>query len=81
MSRTPVTAVIPGIIYLRPGPGKDAYAQAGDVVAQGQVLGLMEIMKQFAEITAPVAGTLVEFHVADGDVLAPGQTIAEIETE
>jgi len=80
MSTIPVTAGIPGVFYSRPGPGKEPYARPGELVQAGQVIGLLEIRRQFAEVTAPASGLLVEFLVEDGAMLVPGEPLATIET-
>jgi 3-methylcrotonyl-CoA carboxylase alpha subunit len=40
---------------------------AGDVVADGQELGVMEAMKMELSLKAPRAGTVAELRVAAGD--------------
>lgn len=79
MSTIDVTAAIPGVFYRTPGPGKDPYVVEGQAVATGDVIGLLEIMKQFAEVNATASGTLGSFLVEDGAMLNPGTVIATIE--
>lgn len=79
MSNHDVTAVVPGIFYRSPGPGKPPYTEVGGQVAAGEAVGLVEIMKQFSEILSPVAGQVVEFLVEDGEMLAPGQVVARVQ--
>jgi biotin carboxyl carrier protein len=81
VSTVDITAAIPGVFYRSPGPGKDPYVQEGDRVESGAVIGLTEIMKQFAEITATAAGVVTTIHVENGALLTPGQTVASIEVE
>ncbi len=40
-----------GIFYRRPSPEEPVYAEEGDVIERGQVLGLVEVMKCFNQIT------------------------------
>lgn len=75
-----VQSPLPGMFYRRPAPDAPVFKSEGDAVAVGDVLGLVEVMKQFSEITAEVAGTLRSFAVANGDPVDPGQTLAIIET-
>lgn len=70
---------LPGIFYRRPGPDKEPFVEPGDRVEAGQVIGLVEIMKQFSEITADEAGTLASFAVEDGTEVNPGDVIAVVE--
>ena len=53
--------------------------EVGDTVEAGQAIGLIEIMKQFNEVRADVAGKIVEFHVEDNGMVGPGDVIATIE--
>ena len=71
---------LPGTFYCRPAPDAPLFKDAGQAVAVGDVLGLVEVMKQFSEITAEVAGTLQAFLVADGDAIEPGQVLLRIQT-
>ncbi len=54
--------------------------------APGQSLGaedtilILECMKMEIPVTAPYAGRLVSIRVAEGETVAEGQVVAEIET-
>jgi acetyl-CoA/propionyl-CoA carboxylase biotin carboxyl carrier protein len=50
----------------------------GDVVAEGQLLCIIEAMKMENEITAHKAGTVVEIPVTEGAAIAAGDPIATI---
>jgi acetyl/propionyl-CoA carboxylase alpha subunit len=54
-------------------------ANAGDVIAQGQQLIIMEAMKMEHVLTAPVSGVLRQVHAAKGDTVAEGQPLLFIE--
>jgi biotin carboxyl carrier protein len=45
------------------------------------VIGLIEVMKQFPELTAGTAGRLSAFLVEDGDPVEPGQVVATLDDE
>jgi acetyl-CoA carboxylase biotin carboxyl carrier protein len=75
-----VQSPLPGTFYRRPAPDAAPYKSEGDAVAVGDVLGLVEVMKQFSEVTAEVAGTLKNYMVENGDTVDPGQTLAIIES-
>jgi biotin carboxyl carrier protein len=68
----------PGTFYRRPNPQADPYATEGDAVAPGSVIGLVEIMKNFHEVTSESAGTIVRFLAQDEDLVEAGQPLAEI---
>lgn len=74
-----IIAPLPGIFYRRPAPDKPVFVEVGDIVEAGQAIGLIEIMKQFNEVRADVAGKIVEFHVEDYGMIGPGDVIATIE--
>ena len=74
-----IIAPLPGIFYRRPAPDKPVLVEVGDTVEAGQAIGLIEIMKQFNEVRAEVAGKIVEFHVEDSGMVGPGDVIATIE--
>ena len=73
-----IRAQIPGIFYRRPDPGSPPYVEPGDTVETGTVVGLVEVMKQFTEVRAESAGTIVEFDVEDEGMVAPGEVIARV---
>ena len=55
-----VRAPMSGVFYRRPGPDEEIYVEVGDVVKKKQVLALLETMKVFQSLKAPVAGKIVE---------------------
>jgi acetyl-CoA carboxylase biotin carboxyl carrier protein len=63
MAQHQVLSPLPGIFYRRPAPEKPLYKQDGDKVAIGDVIGLVEVMKQFTEIKADAGGKIVRFLV------------------
>jgi pyruvate/2-oxoglutarate dehydrogenase complex dihydrolipoamide acyltransferase (E2) component len=54
------------------------YVADGDQVAEGQLLGEVQVEKVDAEVTAPAAGT-VRLLVGEDDVVRQGAPIARIE--
>lgn len=53
--------------------------EVGQRVAEDETLMILESMKMEIPITAPVAGTVVQILVAEGDVVQEGQTVAVVE--
>ena len=73
-----IQSPLPGVFYRRPGPDMDPYVQEGDRVEAGQVIGMVEIMKQFTEVHSDVTGTLESFSVENAAMVNPGDAIAVI---
>lgn len=69
---------LPGTFYRRPAPDKPPYKQEGDIVAVGDVIGLIEVMKSFNEVKADHAGRIVKFVADNEEPVMAGQPLAEI---
>lgn len=80
MAQVEIQSPLPGTFYRKPSPDAPPYKQEGDAVAVGDVVGLVEVMKQFSEVASEVAGRIVRFAVANEAPIEPGQTIAVVET-
>ena len=74
-----VTAPLTGIFYSRPSPSEEPYVSVDGHVELEQVIGLIESMKMFNEITAEVAGMVREVHFDNGALVEAGQAILYIE--
>ena len=72
-------ASLPGVFYRKPAPDKPAYKSEGDIVAVGDVVGLIEVMKSFIEVQAEAGGKIVRFVVGDEEPIMAGQPLLEIE--
>ncbi|MBW3098026.1 biotin carboxyl carrier domain-containing protein [Pseudohoeflea sp. DP4N28-3] len=71
-------ATVPGVVYLKPSPEEEYFKSAGDAVAAGDTLALVEVMKSFIPLTAPSDGTFVGYLVENEQPVDPGQAIAEL---
>jgi biotin carboxyl carrier protein len=74
-----IQAPIPGTFYRKPSPDQPAFKSEGDVVAAGDTVGLIEVMKSFTPVTAEEAGTIVAFHVDNEDAVMAGQPLYDID--
>ena len=54
-----------GTFYRSPGPDKPAFVNAGDEIAPGKVICIVEAMKLFNEIESEVSGKIVKILVND----------------
>jgi len=79
MTVTTVLAPLPGTFYRRSAPDQPLYKAEGDTVAAGDVVGLIEVMKTFTQISAELDGILLRFLVEDEDAVMAGQPLYEIE--
>ena len=71
----PILAPLTGVFYARPSPEQPSFVAPGDLVLPGQIVGLIETMKLFNEVTADRAGEVVSIAVADGDLVEAGQPL------
>ena len=74
-----VTAPLTGVWYGAPSPGARPYVAAGDEIAAGQVVGLIEAMKLFNEIKSDIAGTVTRILAEGGTLVKRQQPILEID--
>lgn len=52
----------------------------GDSVSEGDVIGLVGVMKSFHDITAPADGTVVDILAENESEIESGDTLFELET-
>ena len=79
MAKTEIRSPLPGTFYRKPAPDQPPYKEPGDQVADGDVIGLVEVMKSFHEIRADCAGTITGFQVENEEPIMAGQVLAEVE--
>lgn len=80
MAHHEVLSPLPGTFYRKPAPDAEVFAKEGTIVKIGDVIGLVEVMKQFSEVQADVAGKVLRFLVENEDAVEPGQPLVTIET-
>ncbi len=59
----------PGTFYAQEKPGADPFVKAGSRVTPSSVVGLIEAMKLYNEVTADCNGVIVEVCVSDGQAV------------
>jgi acetyl-CoA carboxylase biotin carboxyl carrier protein len=72
---TPVNSPMAGIFYGSSSPGSTPFVREGSEVEAGQVVGLIEAMKVFNEITSPVDGIVDRIVVESGAIVEPGDPL------
>jgi acetyl-CoA carboxylase biotin carboxyl carrier protein len=73
-----VKSPIVGIFYSSPAPDAPAFVSVGAAVTPGQTLCIIEAMKLMNEVSCPVAGTVAEILVRNGDRVEYGQPMLRI---
>ncbi|MCC6686067.1 MAG: acetyl-CoA carboxylase biotin carboxyl carrier protein subunit [Fimbriimonadaceae bacterium] len=72
---TPISSPMMGIYYSSPSPGSPPFVKEGDTITTGQVVGLIEAMKVFNEITATISGTVSEVVAESGALVQAGDVL------
>jgi biotin carboxyl carrier protein len=75
MADRTIKSPYPGTFYRRPSPDADPYVSEGDRVEPGDVVGLVEIMKNFHEIKSDGDGVVERILVENEDLVEAGQDI------
>jgi acetyl-CoA carboxylase biotin carboxyl carrier protein len=68
-----------GTIYMSSAPSEPPFVQIGDLVTKGQTILVVEAMKTFNEIIAPISGTISKLLVIDSQPVEFGELLALIE--
>jgi acetyl-CoA carboxylase biotin carboxyl carrier protein len=74
-----INAPLVGKFYSTPGPGKPSFVKDGDTVEAGAKVCIVEAMKLFNEITAPVKCRIVKMLAEDGKAVQKGEPLVAIE--
>ncbi len=76
-----VRSPIAGSYFATSRPGAEPYVQIGDHVVEGQVVGLIEAMKVFNEVTADRSGQVAGILVRSGDTVTSGQALIVLDAD
>ena len=74
-----INAPLVGKFYLSPGPGKPPFVKDGDTVNAGDKVCVVEAMKLFNEIPAPVKCRIVKILVEEGKTVEKDTPLVAIE--
>lgn len=74
----PVNSPMNGIYYASPSPSSPPFVKEGESVMADQVVGLIEAMKVFNEIVAPISGTVIKLVAKNGELVNPGDPLLYI---
>ncbi len=79
MSKLEIRSPLPGTFYRSSSPDAPPFKADGDTVSNNEVVGVIEVMKTFHEITAGVSGRNIVFLADNEEPVMAGQVIAEVE--
>ena len=79
ISGTEIPSPIIGTAYLAPEPGGKKFVEVGKKVNKGDTIMIVEAMKTMNHVPSPIAGTIIQICVEDGQPVEYGHTIAIIE--
>ena len=74
-----VKSPIIGTAYLAPEPGGIKFVEVGKKINKGDTIMIVEAMKTMNHVPSPIAGTVKQICVEDGQPVEYGHTIAIIE--
>jgi biotin carboxyl carrier protein len=77
VSRT-IKSPLPGTFYRRANPESEPYKSEGDRVEPGDVIGLVEVMKNFYEIKSDDGGVVERFLVENEGPVDAGQDVVAL---
>tara|TARA_B100000900_G_C20062915_1_gene506721 strand:- start:285 stop:518 length:234 start_codon:yes stop_codon:yes gene_type:complete len=73
-----IKSPLPGTFYLTPAPGEKPFKKNGDKVTEGDIIGLVEVMKTFVEIKSEDNGIFDNYLIKNEDPVEAGQEIAHL---
>lgn len=74
-----ILSPLPGTFYRSASPGQPPFKADGDAVAEGDVIGLIEVMKSFHEVKAEVSGANIRFLVDNEEPVMAGAPLADLD--
>lgn len=70
-----ITSPLVGIFYRTASPDSPPFVELGDTVEKNQVIGIIEAMKVFNEITADKSGVVISLPVGTGALVHEGDPL------
>jgi acetyl-CoA carboxylase biotin carboxyl carrier protein len=71
----PITAPMSGIFYRSPSPGAPPFVSAGSTVKTNDIVCIIEVMKLFSSIRAPIDGLVEDIGVENEASVVAGQPV------
>lgn len=79
MTMKQIISPLPGTFYRKPEPDQPPYVEVGDRVSEGDVVGLVEVMKSYHEVKSDVGGTISAILVENESPITAGQIVLELQ--
>lgn len=76
-----ITAPVPGTFYAKPKATEPDFVKVGDTIEKGQVVCLVEAMKNFLKVEADVSGVVKKILVSNENPVEFGQKLILIEAK
>jgi len=73
-----VRSPLVGVFYAAPSPNNPPFVKIGQKIKKGDVLCIIEAMKQMNEITAEVEGEIADVCIKNGDIVEFNQVLFKI---
>ena len=74
-----IQSPLPGTFYRKPSPEEPNFVEDGASVAEGDTIGLVEVMKTFHEVKAEVAGDNARFAAENEAPVTAGAVLVELD--
>lgn len=75
MEKKAIHSPLPGVFYRKPSPDAEPFVKEGDQVKAGDVVGLIEVMKNYYELQAETDGIIEKFLVDNEGIVDAGQEV------
>lgn len=75
----PIESPMTGMFYRGPSPNEPPYVEEGDMVYEGQTIGLIEAMKVFNEIPSPATGVVRRILAQNASLVQQGEILMLLE--
>lgn len=75
----PIEAPMTGMFYRGPSPSEPPYVEEGDLVYEGQTIGLIEAMKVFNEVPSPMTGIVRRIVAQNATLVQEGEVLMLLE--
>lgn len=76
---TPIESPMTGMFYRGPSPSEPPYVEEGDLVYEGQTIGLIEAMKVFNEVPSPITGIVRRIVAQNATLVQQGDALMLLE--